>query len=205
MRKQLKRYSLAMALLATSMVSVWAQNFTGTVAGTIKDPSGAVVPNAKVILTDDAKGFKYVANSDGSGIFTAKNLPPGTYTERVEAPGFSPFERTNVVLDVNGNVNGDVDLQVATAGQTVTVSETSAPQLQTEDATTGQTINRTYINDLPLIGRQVYDLAFLAPGVSQAPGTAYGAGNGIGNNFISDGERNSQSDILIDGISSTTY
>ncbi len=105
-----------------------------------------------------------------------------------------------MVLEVNGAVHVDAHLQVATAGQTVTVSAANAPMLQTENATTGQTINRTYVNDLPLINRAVFDLAFLAPGVSQPTGDAYGPGNQA-NNFVSDGERNAQSDILIDGIS----
>ena len=71
----------------------------------------------------------------------------------------------------------------------MTVNETGAAQLQTEDATTGQTINRTLINDLPLINRAVFDLAYLSPGVSQPPGATYGNGS-FGNNFVSNGGRN---------------
>jgi hypothetical protein len=193
------------SLFIMAAVIALGQVYTGSISGAVKDPSGAVVPNAKVTVTDAAKGFTYTATSNNSGLFTVKNLSPGTYTERVEVPGFNPAERSNIVIEVAGNVNADITLQVASAGQSVTVNENSAPMLQTEDATTGQTLNRTFINNLPLINRAVYDLAFLAPGVSQATGTAYGAGNGIGNNFVSDGERNAQSDILIDGISSTTY
>ncbi len=193
-------------LLFCAASAAFGQLYTGSITGTVKDPSGAVVPNAKVTITDVGKGFSYNAQTDNGGIFTIRNLPPATYTERVEAPGFTPYERPNIVLEVNGNVNADASLAVTTAGQTVTVTESGGSQLQTEDATTGQTINRTFINDLPLISRQVMDLAYLAPGVSQPPGQAYGsAGGGIGNNFVSNGGRNAQADILIDGISSTTY
>ncbi len=198
-----QRWSILLLLVCASMTA-WGQVYTGSIAGTVKDPSGAVVPNAKVTVTDVAKGFTYNATTDNSGLYTVRNLPPSTYKIRVEAAGFNPFERQNVVLEVNGNINADASLAVATAGQTVTVSESGPSQLQTEDAVTGQTINRTFINDLPLINRAVFDLAFLAPGVSQATGNTYGAGN-MANNFVSDGERNAQSDILIDGISNTTY
>ncbi len=192
-------------LVIMAAVTAWSQVYTGSITGTVKDPSGAVVPNASVTVTDAGKGFTYTANTDANGLYTLRNLSPGTYTERVEAPGFTSYERPNIIIDVAGAVNADVALQLGQSGQTVTVSESSAPLLQTEDAATGQTINRQFINDLPLLGRQVFDLAYLAPGVSQAIGSSTTNNNGIGNNFVSDGSRNGQSDILIDGISSTSY
>ncbi len=186
--------------------AAFGQLYTGNISGAVRDPSGAVIPNATITVTDLSKGFKYSAQSDAGGMFTVKNLPPATYTERVEAPGFTPFERPNIVLEVNGNVNADATMSVASAGQTVTVTESGGTQLQTEDAVTGQTINRQFIQDIPLVGRQLTDLAYLAPGVSPPPGSTYGSvGNNFGNNFVSAGERNAQSDILIDGISSTSY
>lgn len=195
-----------MCFLVCVTAAAFGQLYTGSITGTVKDPTGAVVPNANVTITDVGKGFNYTATTDNGGIFTVKNLPPATYKERVEAPGFTPFERNNIVVEVNSNVEASASLELVSTGQTVTVSETGASQLQTEDATTGQTINRTLINNLPLISRQVFDLAYLSPGVSQPPGQTYGsAGGGIGNNFVSNGGRNAQADILIDGISSTTY
>ncbi len=204
--KSLQRVGALLCFLIGASFSVFGQTYTGTITGTVTDPSGAAVPNAKVTITDVGKGFTYNAQTDNSGIFTVRSLPPSTYSETVEAPGFSKFERSNIVLQVNGNQSANAKLDVAAAGQTVTVTEAGATQLQTEDATTGQTINRTYINDLPLISRQVLDLAYLAPGVSQPPGQAYGsAGGGIQNNFVSNGGRNAQADILIDGVTATTY
>ncbi|MBV9084682.1 MAG: carboxypeptidase regulatory-like domain-containing protein, partial [Acidobacteriaceae bacterium] len=192
-------------LLIAAAGIAWSQLNTGSIAGTVRDPTGAVVPNAKVTLTDQSKGFTYNAATDNNGLFTIRSLPAATYTERVEAPGFTPYERPNIALEVGGAVNADVSLEVATAGQQVTVNESGAPLLQTENAVTGQTLDRTMINNLPLIGRQVFDLAFLAPGVTPATGKAYGAGSSAGNNFVSDGSRNAQSDILIDGVSTTNY
>src|SRR5947209_2549554 len=111
------------ALFIVAAVVALGQVYTGSIAGTVKDPSGAVVPNAKVSITDTGKGFTHTGVSAASGIFTGKNLPPATYTERVDVAGFSPFERPGIVLDVAGNVNADVTLEVANAGQTVTVTE----------------------------------------------------------------------------------
>src|SRR5207249_10263111 len=85
------------------------------------------------------------------------------------------------------------------AGETVEVKGQS-PVLSSEDAVTGQELNRTFINDLPLVGRAVFDLAMLTPGISQPAGNTFGP-NTMANNFISDGSRNAQSDILIDGVS----
>jgi hypothetical protein len=114
----------------------------------------------------------------------------------------------NITLNVNGDVAQDVSLKVGQTTETVSVSATGAAQIQTEDASTGQTIDRKFVNDLPLIGRNVMDLAYLAPGVSQPTGNAYGPGQTITNstdNFISEGSRNAQSDILLDGVSTTNY
>ncbi len=196
--------SRSLLLLLCSCVAVWGQLYTGSITGTVHDPSGAVVPNARVTITDAARGTSSTAVTDGSGLYTVRNLPPATYTVKVEATGFATYQRPNVVLEVNGNVEVGANLQVATAGQTVTVAE-APPLLQTEDATTGQTVNRLFINDLPLVNRNVFDLAFLAPGVSQPPGQTYGVGAaGGGNfatNFVSDGSRNAQADLLLDGVS----
>ncbi len=202
---KLPRICSGVSLLVLFSVVSWGQLNTGSISGTVKDPSGAVVPNAKVTLTDLSKGLPYSSVTDASGLFTIRSLPAATYTERVEVAGFSTYERPGIILDVGGHVNADVNLSVAKAGQTVTVNESSAPMLQTEDATTGQTLNRTFINNLPLIGRQVFDLAFLAPGVTPATGAAYGAGSSAGNNFVSNGSRNAEADILIDGVSTTNY
>src|SRR5205807_3991000 len=90
-------------------------------------------------------------------------------------------------------------LQVGTAQDTVEVTG-QPPVLSTEDAVTGQELNRTKINDLPLIGRGVFDLAMLTPGINQPAGNTFGP-NTMANNWISNGSRNAQADILLDGVS----
>ncbi len=198
----IRRVLSAALLLVSGSLCTWAQLYTGSITGGVKDPSGSNVPNASVTITNVANGFAFKAQTDASGIYTVRNLPPGTYTERVDATGFAAFERPNIIVDVNGNVTVNADLNLSSAAQTVTVAESTTP-LQSDDATTGQTLNRTAINNLPLVNRNVFDLAFLAPGVTQPPGSAYGNGSGYATNFTSDGSRNDQGDLLLDGVTTT--
>ena len=193
---------LTQLLLLFASVSIWAQLYTGSISGAVKDPGGESVPNASITITNVANGFSYKAQTDASGIYTVRNLPPATYTEKVEATGFAPFERPNIIVDVNGNVTVNVELSLSSTQQTVTVAESASP-LQTDDATTGQTLNRTAINNLPLVNRNVFDLAFLAPGVTPPAGRAYGTGSQYATNFTSNGSRNDQGDLLLDGVTTT--
>jgi len=185
--------------LCVLLAAIWSvcfgQLYTGSITGTVTDPTGAVVPNAKVTVTDVSRGFNFAAVSDASGTFVVRNLPPSTYNLRVETVGFNPLTRENVVVNVNQNVTVPIELAVAGDTQTVSVVE-GAPLVQTEDASTGQTVNRTFINDLPLAGRAVFDLARLAPGVSEPRGNG-----GFANNFVSQGSRNATADVLLDGVS----
>ena len=140
-------------------------------------------------------------------------MPPGTYDLSVEAQGFRKQSQSNIVLNVNQRLAANFSMVVGGGPvQTVNVSE-AAPLLATQDATTGQIIDRKYINDLPLLGRSVTNLAFLAPGVTEvdsacpAGNTAAGnsGGNCTSNNFVSNGSRNATADFLTDGVSTTDY
>ena len=198
------RILLTIAVFALLAVPLRAQLYSGSVIGVVSDPTGAVIPGAKVTLTDTTKGYNFSATSDGVGRYILRNLPPSTYQLSVGANGFKTSTRAGIVLDVGQNATVNVSLELGTTTQTVEVSG-APPQLATQDATTGMAINRTYINDLPLVGRGVFDLAFFAPGVNPSPGLAFGNSGGVANNFTSNGGRNATSDILIDGVSSTDY
>src|SRR5215469_8160915 len=176
-----------------------AQIYAGSITGLVQDPSGALVPNASVVLTDTDKGLTYTAKTDSSGRYVLRALPPSTYNIRVEAAGFRSEIQAGIVLVVNQNLKLDVALQLGKTSETVEVTGL-APVLSTEDAVTGQNLDRKVINDLPLVGRSVFDLALLTPGVTQPAGSTFGS-NTMANNFISNGGRNAQADILIDGVS----
>jgi hypothetical protein len=179
-----------------------AQVTSGSLTGVVSDPSGAVVPEAKVVLTDTNKGYDYPAKTDAVGRYLITNLPPSTYTLSVEAPGFKSFKQQDVVVDVGTRVS--VDVHMALGATAVAVEVTGAvPVLSTQDAVTGQEVDRTLINNLPLVDRNVMDLAFLSPGVIQQPGREYHVGGGI--DFVSNGGRNDTSEVLLDGIAQTSY
>jgi Carboxypeptidase regulatory-like domain/TonB dependent receptor len=187
---------LAAAFLAPS---VQAQVYSGSLTGVITDPSGAVVPGAKVKLTDVDKGFTYEAETDESGRYVLRSLPPSNYRLSVTLSGFKTHVQEGIILSVSQNATVDAVLQVGVETQTVEVLA-AAPILSTQDAVTGQELNRTYINDLPLVGRAIFDLAYLSPGVTEPAGGPNAASD---NNFVSNGGRNATADILLDGVSTT--
>ena len=152
---------LATLLLLTFSCFASAQLYTGSIAGTITDPSGAVISDAQVKAVDQEKGFAFTGKTDSSGRYVVRQVPPGTYAVTVEATGFQSQRKDSVVLNVNDNISENFALKVGAASQVVDVT-TSAVQLQTEDAVTGQVVDRRLINDLPLVGRSVLDLAYLA-------------------------------------------
>jgi hypothetical protein len=193
---------LLVCLVGFFSAPAWAQVVTGSITGVVTDPTGAVVPGAKVVLTDVNKGYTYSATSNAVGRYLLTLLPPSTYKLSVEAQGFKTYVQDGITLDVNQRSSIDVALQLGSSVQTVEVTG-AAPILSTQDAVTGQEISRALINDLPLVDRDVLDLALLAPGVTQVAGRAYHTGTGI--SFVSNGGRNDTTDVLIDGIATTTY
>jgi len=197
---------LALLVFLVEPIPASAQLYSGSITGVVSDPSGAVIPNAQVTLTDTGKGFDYKTTTSAVGRYLLRSLPPSTYKLTVESTGFAPSTQDRIVLDVDQNATVDVTLRVGGTMQAVEVKATP-PVLEAQDATTGQEINRTFINDLPLIGRGVTDLAFLAPGVNPAPGWTFGSINGLynTNNFTSNGGRNATSDMLVDGVSASGY
>lgn len=178
-----------------------AQLYTGSVAGTITDPSGAVVAGVQVKATDEGKGYVFTATSDPAGRYVIRQLPPATYTLSASASGFTTERKTGIVIDVNENSGVDFSLKVGAASEVVDV-KAGAVQLQTEDAVTGQVINRTDLDKLPLVSRSAYDLVFLAPGLVH---TNADNGNATGVNFNSAGSRNSTADVIIDGTSASNF
>jgi hypothetical protein len=185
-------------VLSTGILS-WAQTYSGSITGTIADPSGGVVPGARVTVTDVGKGTRYSTAADASGYYVVRSLPPSIYRLTVEQKGFSTYVRDNIVLEVNQNLSVNAPLQIGSEMQRVEV-QADAVSLATQDAVTGQELNRNLINDLPLLGRGVFDLASLTPGIHGREG----GGGGV-NNFISNGSRNSTADILMDGVSATSF
>src|SRR5215471_18607653 len=154
-------------LLVLTLVSILpsnlrAQAYGTSLTGVVSDPSNAVIPSAQVVLSDEEKGFKYSTTTDAEGRYILRNLPPGRYTLVISISGMRSHQQSGIVLTVGQNFQADAHLDLQGAVETVSVQD-SAVLLQTQDASTGQIVNRKFINDLPLTSRSVFNLAQMAP------------------------------------------
>ena len=186
-----------MGIVAVNPAPVWAQAYKGSLTGLVTDPSGAVVPNTAVKLTDVNKGYDYTGQADETGRYLLRSLSPGTYRLTATAAGFKASVREGIILDIDQNTNLDVHLEVGQPQESVQVLE-QAPLLATQDAIQGQTLNQNFVNDLPLLGRWALDLIRLAPGVTRFAGDGYGTGEM--NQIVINGSRNNNADVLVDGV-----
>jgi hypothetical protein len=205
-RTVIQRMAIGMPLMALLVfmqlaVPVQAQLYAGSVTGVVADQTGSVISAADVTLVDTEKGFTFTSKTDTNGRYLFRSVAPGTYSISVKASGFKEQNRTGIRVDVSQNVGVDFAMPVLGTVESVTVS-TSAPLLGTQDAVSGQVVDRKFINDLPLNGRGVFNLAFLTPGVTEVDAACMGCS---ANNFISNGSRNATADILMDGVTTTNY
>jgi len=157
------------ALLLFSTPSSSQLAGTGNIQGTVTDASGALIPNASVVLTNTSTQSKSATISDSAGAYVFPNIPIGNYRLKVSASGFEAFEQTGIVLEVGSNIAINAKLAVGKADITV---ETHAEglALQTEDSSFKQTIDQQDVQEMPLNGRHMTDLITLSGGSSAAPG-----------------------------------
>lgn len=165
MRSASVRTTLIACVLLVCVSAVLAQSDTASIAGFVRDPSQGTVPNAVVVVRNEATSVERRTKTNEQGYYIVSNLPPGFYTVAAEAPGFKRFEKTNNKLDPNIATTVDVDLQVGATSETVNVVA-EAPAIQSESATLGRVITTKEVQDLPLNGRNPLFLALLKPGVS---------------------------------------
>ncbi len=204
MRFRIAVASTVLAVIFAMMAA--AQSTSGDIRGIVHDPSGAVVPNATVTVTDMDRNTTVRTVTTGSdGSYNATNIPVGRYRIRVEGSGFSPYTADNVVLNVNDHRIFDIALKVGAQGQTVEVQENPI-QVDLDTPTSAGLINGTQIRELSVLSRNFIQLVTLMPGVSQnmASDQLYvGASNptGLSNqiNIVVNGDRPSQNSWLIDG------
>src|SRR5437773_2390773 len=143
-----------------------AQMITGEISGTIVDSSGAMVPEANVTLTDAATGAARVLVSSASGEFVFTAVRPGTYTVKVEKPGFKTHERKGVILTPNQRVPlGNIQLAVGQVTQTVEVTA-QGEAVNTENADAVGSLSDIQVSDLAVKGRDVMQLLRVLPGVT---------------------------------------
>lgn len=189
--------SIVVPLLVLS-ASLLAQRDLGTITGTVTDPTGAVVANAKIDIIEQSTGVRSSAESDSSGTYTRPLLKPGRYTVEVEAPGFRKGVQRDILLNGGDRVGVNIQLTVGDMTQTVEITA-AAPLLQTEDTTLGNTLQAKAVSELPLGGQRKFTfLAPLAPGVVPAE---QGARDAAGGGFSANGVRsNGQNNFLLNGV-----
>ena len=191
------RSAILVALLATLLLSasVFAQVDAGAVRGTVTDPAGAVVVNAKVTLTNEATGLNTSAVTATDGGYTFGPIKIGAYTISVEAPGFRTAT-THVTVNVQDQARADFRLVAGAVTETIEVTSV-APQLQTQDASVGTVATSEQVNDLPLNGRNYTFLAQLGAGVTKLNPTR---GLDATGSFVANGLTTVHNNYMLDGI-----
>ena len=183
---------ICMGLSATA----WAQKDTGSIAGTVKDQTGAIVARAHVTVTDLDRGNRIETVTNDSGAYVASPLRVGRYTVTVEHPGFKRAVSVPVDLDVQQRIAVDVTLQVGQISESIEVTG-AAPLLETETSELGQVVDHTRMANLPLNGRNFAQLALLTAGTAPSePGARDEGGFG----FSANGARSLQNNFLLDGV-----
>jgi len=172
---------------------------TGTIMGSVTDPTGAVIPHAAVTITNTGTGIVTVAKTGDNGLFTAPALPFGNYLVSAAADRFGKASSKSFVLNVGATARVDLKLSVAAVSEDVEVTGTMAT-VNLSSATAGTTLNANQIENLPTNGRDVMDFLNIAPGSVNSTGYFQGSVNGQ-ENFMSgievtlDGQNASRPDI----------
>jgi hypothetical protein len=141
---------------------------TGNIQGTVSDSTGAVVPNASVVLTSEATHESRRTSSDTAGIYVFPGVPVGKYDLTARAPGFRTYSQVGIVLEVGSSIAINPGLVVGSAETKIEV-QAEGLQLQTEDPTFKQTIDQNELTEMPLVSRQMTNLIMLSGGANTAP------------------------------------
>ena len=193
MLRATNNFSLSFGLLTVLFAgSLMAQQESGSMIGTVMDPSGSSVPGAVVTVQNHNTSATFAAVTDATGLWRAPQLNPGVYDISVSARGFSKVLRTGVEVRVADRLRVDFTLQVGAVTDTVTIAG-AAPLLQVEDASLGQVIDNKTMVELPLNGRSWLQLASLTPATVSSPTGPVNIG----------GLRTNQQQYLLDGADNT--
>lgn len=196
---------LAIALLLSLGATALSQEITGSIIGSVKDANGAAIKGATVTVTNAAtKQVTRTASTDDDGSFSARDLPVGSYNIAVEAPNFKRHVETNVQVDVGNRKAVDINLEVGSVAEVVTV-ESSPLTVELATPTVSTTINGDQARELSLNNRNWVQLITLAPGVSNDladqvyVGTTNPAGQANTINISVNGARSAQNTYTVDG------
>src|SRR5438067_7991914 len=192
------RFSFTLLLLSMFSCMLVAQQNYGKILGTVTDPGGAVIPGAKVTVTNTATRVSRDAITDKDGFYQVLSLPIGNYVVNVEKTGFKKEVTQEQPLLINQNLRVDLKMQVGSNIEVVNVEGQNAG-VETERPTLGQSITSRPIVDLPLNGRNILDLALLQPGVTPADNPFNSGARSASTAFSVAGGRNDSTTFILDG------
>jgi hypothetical protein len=174
-----------------------AQSFRGSLVGTVLDQSGAAIPNAPVVATNQATGISRSTTTDVSGNFSIPELPIGNYSVSVRVEGFTPVSQADIRVDVAAERR--VDITLTPAKQTLSMEvRAEVPMVTTTEDTLGGTVESSQIENLPVNGRDYTKLIYLNPGVTGGPDQITDSPGSFGV-FSVNGARGRSNNFLLDG------
>ncbi len=178
---KLQTLLLSVVLILTSSFSLHGQSTYGTVDGSVTDPSGAALTDAKVTLTNTGTQEKHTQVTGGQGSYQFVNVIPGEYRLDIEKSGFKHFGRTNVTVQVQQDTHIDATLTVGQVSETVEVTS-ETPLLQAETSSLGTVVEERQATELPLNGRNIFNLITISPAAVAQGGSG---GSPVGQNPFS--------------------
>jgi len=187
--------SIFLLLIASLSSPANGQTETGTIYGSVSDPTGAVVPSATVRLIDIDRGINIEVATGNSGFYRLTNVRPGHYKMEVEKNGFKTLRLTGIIMNVQDNLEQNFKLGVGSASETITVTANTA-NVNTTDGTVSTVVDRTFADMIPLNGRSFQTLIMLTPGVVVAQTAFDDQGQ-----FSVNGQRADANYFTVDGVS----
>lgn len=201
--------ALLIAVFCFAPLEVRAQSVAAALTGTVTDASGAVIPNATVVLKNEASGDIRRTISNGEGYFTIAAIQPGTYSVIVEAKGFNKYEQRGITLDTGDKRNlSDIALQVGTGAETILVEGSAAEVTPVDSGEKASVIGEKQIQNVAIVGSNATEFIKILPGFAITGGTQnqasftgeiHGTGAGPIGSFSANGQRTGALDITSDG------
>jgi len=185
----------ACALILLFITTTVSASPTGSIAGSVKDPSGAAISGARLTLTNLATNAKMEAVSDTNGAFQFLQLAPAEYSLVVESQGFKKVTERRILVQVDQITHVDVPLEIGSVAQVVEVTSAATPLLETDRSTLSNVVDSQVISNMPLNARQYLDLALVTPGVLPSATGTQGGGFNVA------GARSQSNVFLLDGVS----
>ena len=193
--------SVLLAVFLISLAALSAQTMSGRISGTVTDPSGAVIPGARVIITNtDTQAVRIVA-TDERGFYVVENLPIGPYRAAAEQTGFNRFTLDGLSLVSDGRLTVDLQLSIGPEGQQVEVFAGNAVVLNTVSAEVAQVVDRQQIENLGLNGRNYMELLTLVPGAVITNPDQFSVMTSLSaTNQSVNGHRTNSNNMTVDGL-----